>query len=89
LKECRVIPGDLIDDDVIENKLRELCDPYDVRELIFDPKFAAKMMARLAEDDLRSARAPAPSTVSLPARWLRAARGRRSMRTRTSGRKGC
>ena len=47
-----VIPGDLIDDDVIENKLRELCDLYDVRELIFDPKFAAKMMARLVEDDL-------------------------------------
>lgn len=29
-----MIPGDLIDDDVIENKLRELCDLYDVREMI-------------------------------------------------------
>ena len=47
-----VIPGDLIDDDVIEGKLRELCDRFDVQEIAFDPKFAAKMMARLIEDDL-------------------------------------
>lgn len=47
-----VIPGDLIDDDVIEAKLRELCDLYDVREICFDPKFAAKMIARLIDDDL-------------------------------------
>lgn len=47
-----VIPGDLIDDAVIEAKLRELCDLYEVREIAFDPKFAAKMMARLIEDDL-------------------------------------
>lgn len=47
-----VIPGDLIDDDVIERKIRELCDLYDVQEIAFDPKFAAKMMARLMEDDL-------------------------------------
>jgi hypothetical protein len=37
----------MIADAVIENKLRDLCDLYDVREIIFDPKFAAKMMARL------------------------------------------
>lgn len=47
-----VIPGDLIDDDAIEAKLRELCSLYDVQEIAFDPKFAAKMMARLIADDL-------------------------------------
>ncbi len=50
--DLTVIPGDLIDDDVIEGKLRELCDLYDVQEIAFDPKFAAKMMGRLIEDDL-------------------------------------
>lgn len=47
-----VIPGDLIDDAVIEAKLRELCDRFDVQEIAFDPKFAAKTMANLIADDL-------------------------------------
>ena len=47
-----VIPGDLIDDDVIEAKIRELCAEHDVREIAFDPKFAGKMMARLAAEGL-------------------------------------
>ncbi|CAA2101972.1 hypothetical protein MBUL_01449 [Methylobacterium bullatum] len=50
--DLTVIPGDLIDDGVIEGKLRELCGLYDVQEIAFDPKFAAKMMGRLIEDDL-------------------------------------
>lgn len=47
-----VIPGDLIDDDVIEAKIHELCELYDVREIGFDPKFAAKLMANLLDDGL-------------------------------------
>lgn len=47
-----VIDGDLIDDDVIEAKIRELCETFDVREIGFDPKFAGKMMARLAGEGL-------------------------------------
>ena len=47
-----VVPSDLIDDDVIEAKLRELCDLFDVQEIGFDPKFAAKLMGKLLEDGL-------------------------------------
>jgi phage terminase large subunit-like protein len=51
-KHLTVIPGDLIDDDVIEAKLRELCEVYDVQEIGFDPKFAGKIMGKLLDDGL-------------------------------------
>ena len=51
-KLLTVIPGDLIDDDVIEEKLRELCDLYEVQEIGFDPKFAAKIIGRLLDDGM-------------------------------------
>lgn len=44
------IPGAIIDDDVIEAKIRELVDRFDVQEVAFDPKFAGKLIARLVED---------------------------------------
>lgn len=53
-----VIPGDLIDDEVIEAKLRELCTTYDVNEIGFDPKFAAKLMAKLLDDGLPCVEVP-------------------------------
>ncbi|WP_414474314.1 terminase large subunit [Microvirga sp. M2] len=53
-----VIPGDLIDDGVIEAKIRELYDTYDVQEIAFDPKFAAKIMANLIADDLPAVELP-------------------------------
>ncbi|MBI5112276.1 MAG: integrase arm-type DNA-binding domain-containing protein [Rhodovulum sp.] len=46
------IPGPIIDEDVIEAKVRELCVDYAVREIAFDPKFATKLMARLVDDGL-------------------------------------
>lgn len=53
-----VIPGDLIDDDVIEAKLRELCELFDVQEIGFDPKFAAKLMAAMLEDGFPAIEVP-------------------------------
>jgi len=53
-----VIPGDLIDDTVIEAKIRELCDTYDVQEIAFDPKFAGKIMGNLMADDLPAVELP-------------------------------
>ena len=47
-----VIPGAVIDEDVIEATIRDLCDRYAVREIAFDPKFAARLMARLGDDGL-------------------------------------
>ncbi|MCO5129279.1 MAG: terminase large subunit [Xanthobacteraceae bacterium] len=49
--DINIIHGDLIDDDVIAAKIRDLCELYDVTEIGYDPKFAAKMMAALAEED--------------------------------------
>lgn len=47
-----VIPGELIDDDVIERKIRDLVVLYNVKEIGFDPKFAAKLMGKLLADGL-------------------------------------
>lgn len=56
------IPGDLIDEDVIEQDIRALCATFDVQEIGFDPKFAAKLVGRLQEDGL-----PAVSVEQKPA----------------------
>jgi phage terminase large subunit-like protein len=45
-----VIRGALIDDDVIEGKILEIADVYDVKEIGFDPKFAAKIAAKMLSD---------------------------------------
>ncbi|CAH1662819.1 MULTISPECIES: terminase TerL endonuclease subunit [unclassified Chelatococcus] len=47
-----VLPGDIIGDDAIEAKLRELNALYDVQSIAYDPKFAVRLASRLAEDDL-------------------------------------
>lgn len=47
-----VIPGAVIDEDVIEDKIRDLVATYAVQEIAFDPKFAARLMARLGDDGL-------------------------------------
>jgi phage terminase large subunit-like protein len=65
--ELIVIPGDLIDDDVIEDKLRELCGLFAVQEIAFDPKFAAKLMASLIEDDLPAVQFPQTRIMMGPA----------------------
>jgi phage terminase large subunit-like protein len=51
-KHLTVIPGEIIDDDVIEAKLRELSVLYDLQEIGFDPKFAAKIMSKLLDDGM-------------------------------------
>ncbi|SHH03611.1 Phage terminase-like protein, large subunit, contains N-terminal HTH domain [Kaistia soli DSM 19436] len=43
-------PGNVVDFRAVEEKIRELCDAYDVREIAFDPHLARNMMANLAED---------------------------------------
>jgi phage terminase large subunit-like protein len=45
-----VIPGAVIDEDVIEATIRDLCDRYAVQEIAFDPKFAGRLMKRLGDD---------------------------------------
>lgn len=47
-----VTPGDMISDDVIADKLREMSLLYDVREIAFDPKFAGRLMSDLLAEDL-------------------------------------
>jgi phage terminase large subunit-like protein len=42
-----VIPGELIDDDIIEAKLIDLDTGFNVKEFAFDQKFAAKLMAKM------------------------------------------
>jgi phage terminase large subunit-like protein len=64
--DLTIIPGELIDDDVIEAKLRELCATFDVREIAFDPKFAAKLMGNLIADDLPAVECPQKPVVMGP-----------------------
>lgn len=74
-----VIPGDLIDDDLIAAKLHELCATYDVQEMAFDPKFAAKLMGGLVADDFPAVQCPQTFVVLGPfyAELQRAIIGRR------------
>jgi phage terminase large subunit-like protein len=45
-------PGNVIDERVIEDQVRELCARFDVREIAFDPHYGRKMIARMLEDGL-------------------------------------
>lgn len=45
-------PGNTIDEQAIEDHIREQCARYDVREIAFDPHMARRMMSRLLEDGL-------------------------------------
>lgn len=47
-----VIPGDLIDDDVIARAIRDGCSRFTVKSIAFDPKFAGKLAAGLAADGI-------------------------------------
>lgn len=47
-----VIPGDVIDDGVIEAAVHAACKRFDVQEVAYDPKFAGKLAARLIEADV-------------------------------------
>lgn len=48
-------PGNTIDYRVIESHIRDLCDKYDVREIAFDPAYAAPVMNPLTDDGLPTA----------------------------------
>jgi phage terminase large subunit-like protein len=43
-------PGNVVDYMAVENKIRDLCERFDVREIAFDPHLAQQMMTRLGED---------------------------------------
>jgi phage terminase large subunit-like protein len=45
-------PGDVTDWDVVEAKIRELCELHQVEEVVMDPWGARSMMNRLADDGL-------------------------------------
>lgn len=45
-------PGDVVDYGAVEDKIRDLCDEYDVREIAFDPYLAQQLMGALGEDGL-------------------------------------
>ncbi len=45
-------PGPIIDDDFVEDHIRELCGQFDVNEIAFDPHLARRMMQRLHDDGL-------------------------------------
>jgi phage terminase large subunit-like protein len=45
-------PGNVVDFRAVEEKIRELCDLYDVREINFDPHMGRVMMSNLSDDGL-------------------------------------
>jgi phage terminase large subunit-like protein len=45
-------PGDCVDYGAVEDRIRALCDTYDVREIAFDPYLAQQLMGALGEDGL-------------------------------------
>jgi phage terminase large subunit-like protein len=45
-------PGDVVDYRAVEQKISDLCDDFDVREIAFDPWNAREMMASLLEKGL-------------------------------------
>jgi phage terminase large subunit-like protein len=45
-------PGNTVDLDTVEAKIRELCATFNVQEIAFDVTFARQIMARLIEDGL-------------------------------------
>lgn len=69
-----VVPGDIIPEDVIEAKIRELAGLYAVQSIGFDPKFAGRLMARLAADDLPALECPQTAAHLAPmyVEWQRA-----------------
>lgn len=61
-----VMPGDVIDDAVIEDAIRDWCEEFDVQEIAFDPKFAAKIMSRLVDDELPAVSVPQTRVITSP-----------------------
>ena len=47
-------PGNVVDFRIVEDRIRELCARFNVREIAFDPHLARVMMANLAEDGFPS-----------------------------------
>lgn len=45
-------PGDVVDYGAVEDRIRDLCDEFDVREIAFDPYLAQQMMGNLGDDGL-------------------------------------
>ncbi len=45
-------PGNVVDFRIVEDKVRELCERFDVREIAFDPHLARAMLNNLLEDGL-------------------------------------
>ena len=45
-------PGPIVNPDIVEDHIRELCATYGVEEIAFDPHLARKMMQHLYEDGL-------------------------------------
>jgi phage terminase large subunit-like protein len=43
-------PGNVVDFRIVEDKIRELCSEYEVREIAFDPHLARNMLNNLLED---------------------------------------
>lgn len=45
-------PGNVVDYDYVEQRIRDLCDDFDVQEIAFDPHMARQTMTRLIADGL-------------------------------------
>ncbi|TJV71058.1 MAG: terminase large subunit [Mesorhizobium sp.] len=45
-------PGTVVDYDYVEERIRDLCDEFDVQEIAFDPHLARQTMTRLIADGL-------------------------------------
>lgn len=74
-----VTPGDIIPEEIIEAKVRELHGLYAVQSIGFDPKFAGRIMARLNADDLPVIECPQTPAHLSPfyVEWQRAMLARR------------
>jgi phage terminase large subunit-like protein len=51
----RPTPGNVIDYRAVEQFIRQLCDRFDVREIVFDPAYAQQIMGPLTDDGLPTA----------------------------------
>ena len=45
-------PGNVVDFRIVEDKVRDLCERFDVKEIAFDPYLARNMLNNLLEDGL-------------------------------------
>lgn len=60
-------PGNVVDFRAVEDKIRELCDTYDVQEIAFDPALARNILNNLTDDGFPAIEMRQGSLTMMPA----------------------